>query len=106
VNFASQTKGITPCSNRETRPKNQQTKKLDLRWSYGTVLFVFFKAVGVEALFLHHSYSLAGRNQRGLRGLWRSSNLEVKITWRERLRVQARSLGISGLRKPQFLSIG
>jgi len=56
--------------------------------------------------FLHHSYSLAGRNQRGLRGLRSSSNLEVKITWRERLRVQARSVGASGLRKSQFLSIG
>ena len=26
-------------------------RKLDLRWSYGTVLFVFFKADGVKALF-------------------------------------------------------
>jgi hypothetical protein len=29
----------------------QPKEKLDLRWSYGTALFVFFKADGVKALF-------------------------------------------------------
>ena len=72
---------------------------MDLRWSYGTVLCVFFKAAGDKAL---SSSIISG----GTQSTWAMRAPELKQSRGQdhlarKLKVQARSLGASGLRKSQ-----
>jgi hypothetical protein len=57
---------------------------LDLRWNYGSVLFAFFKAVGVEALFFIIHTLWRGAINAGVGFGAQAIILEVKIAWQER----------------------